>query len=585
MTKNKNNINEKLDIPEELLEIYRRPPESRTQNNINYLYQECKKLNCFKNLILYNDKSQLMIREIISRVEFSIISKGKIIYSINEPIINMLYVFEGEIIVYKKQKMEKNSPLKRITQEKYSKEMDYILYKGDEYGKEDIKKEKREVQLETKTKCVVGFLSIQDWILIFEKTNLLEKNDIKDFLTKINIFKDINIIILNNLCDTLTIKKISKGDFLVKKGEPFNNIYIIRHGSFKIFFNTKIKITTEYDLNSFSSNKKRYQSANIKYKFEKNCYDKIQYQIITLFSGEFIGDVEYYLGKENYVLFAKCTSEDTEVIEIDLKSFESICNKRMKMIFLKEIKNKIEYFEKRCKEIKKVHKKKNFGLKNRYKLMIIKNIEEQNKEVFEKMENKAKYRNQLNDKKLNTIVSSFINRKNIYLTDVGNNNGLSLFSEKINNYKNRNILNNLKDYNTIIKTQNSIKSPIKIDLTNINKKANIDKYYSIKRKKPNNYEYINKKRSEKKNKKEKKLLFNRQLNEVLNKNNIYRNKSQKINKNLLINKNNKFYSILTDSNAYDFRNMQNISSKNYLIKHNTRELKNKINEIFSYQHK
>ena len=208
MTKNKNNINEKLDIPEELLEIYRRPPESRTQNNINYLYQECKKLNCFKNLILYNDKSQLMIREIISRVEFSIISKGKIIYSINEPIINMLYVFEGEIIVYKKQKMEKNSPLKRITQEKYSKEMDYILYKGDEYGKEDIKKEKREVQLETKTKCVVGFLSIQDWILIFEKTNLLEKNDIKDFLTKINIFKDINIIILNNLCDTLTIKKI-----------------------------------------------------------------------------------------------------------------------------------------------------------------------------------------------------------------------------------------------------------------------------------------------------------------------------------------------------------------------------------------
>ena len=585
MTKNKNNINEKLDIPEELLEIYRRPPESRTQNNINYLYQECKKLNCFKNLILYNDKSQLMIREIISRVEFSIISKGKIIYSINEPIINMLYVFEGEIIVYKKQKMEKNSPLKRITQEKYSKEMDYILYKGDEYGKEDIKKEKREVQLETKTKCVVGFLSIQDWILIFEKTNLLEKNDIKDFLTKINIFKDINIIILNNLCDTLAIKKISKGDFLVKKGEPFNNIFIIRHGSFKIFFNTKIKITTEYDLNSFSSNKKRYQSANIKYKFEKNCYDKIQYQIITLFSGEFIGDVEYYFGKENYVLFAKCTSEDTEVIEINLKSFESICNKRMKMIFLKEIKNKIEYFEKRCKEIKKVHKKKNFGLKNRYKLMIIKNIEEQNKEVFEKMENKAKYKNQLNDKKLNTIVSSFINRKNIYLTDVGNNNGLSLFSEKINNYKNRNILNNLKDYNTIIKTQNSIKSPIKIDLTSINKKTNIDKYYSIKRKKPNNYEYIKKYRSEKKNKEEKKLLFNRQLNEVLNKNNIYRNKSQKINKNLLMNKNNKFYSILTDSNAYDFRNMQNISSKNYLIKHNTRELKNKINEIFSNQHK
>ena len=437
----KKNPSDKLNIPEELLEIYKRPPESRTQNNINYLYQECKKLKCFKNLLLSNDKAQLMIREIISRVEFSIINKGKTIYSINEPIINMLYIFEGEIIVYKKQKVGKNSsPLKRSAFGQISKEIDYVLLKGDEYGKEDIKREKREVQIESKTKCVIGFLSIQDWILIFEKTNLLEKNDIKDFLTKINIFKDINLIVLNNLCDIIKIKNVSKGEYLVKKGEPFNNIYIIRHGCFNIFFNTTIKITTEYDLNSFSNNKKKSQSANIKYKFEKNCYDKLQYQIITLNSGEFIGDIEYYLGKEKYVLFAKCTNEDTQVIEIKVKTFESICSRKIKIIFLKEVKNKIDYFDKRCKEIKKVHKKKNFGLKNRYKLMIIQNIEEQNKEVFEKMENKYKNRNHSNDKKLNTIYSTFTKRDNQYLTDTNNNNfGLSLLYEKKNNLKKKNI--------------------------------------------------------------------------------------------------------------------------------------------------
>ena len=103
MAKNKNNITEKLDIPEELWEIYKRPPESRTQNNINYLYQECKKLKCFKNILTNNERGQLMIREIISRVEFSLFQRGKQIYSVNEPIINMLFIFEGEINVYKKQ--------------------------------------------------------------------------------------------------------------------------------------------------------------------------------------------------------------------------------------------------------------------------------------------------------------------------------------------------------------------------------------------------------------------------------------------------------------------------------------------------
>ena len=123
MTKYKNsNINEKLDIPDELMEIYRRPPESRTQNNINYLYQECKKLKFFQNLIQTNEKSQLMIREILSRVEFSMFSKGKIIYSYNDPIINMLFVFEGEINVYKRQAIQKVSSKKFFISPKKSPE-------------------------------------------------------------------------------------------------------------------------------------------------------------------------------------------------------------------------------------------------------------------------------------------------------------------------------------------------------------------------------------------------------------------------------------------------------------------------------
>ena len=594
-----NNESEKLDIPEELMEIYRRPPESRTQNNINYLYQECKKLKFFKNLILTNNQAQLMIREIISRVEFSLFSKGKIIYSLNEPIINMLFVFEGEINIYEKQINKKpirrelsGSPKKLpIPQEQNNQKVAYILSKGDIYGDEDIKKEKREMQVDAKTKCIIGFLSIQDYIFIFEKTNLLERNDIKEFLMKINIFKDINIIVLNNLCELIKIKKISKGEYLVKKGEPYNNIYLIRHGSFHIFFNTRIKIITEYDLESFSNSKKRSESSNIKYKFEKNCYDKLQYQIITLFSGEFIGDIEYYLGKEKYSLFARCTSDDTEVFEINANAFESICNRKIKNFFSKEIKKKIDYFEKRCKEIRKVHKNKNFGLKNKYKLMIIKNIEEENKDIFEKFENKAKYRNQLNDKKFNTIISSLSQRNNRLLTDQNNNYITnSLFFNKMNYSKKNNIsIANQNNLNKIMKKVGSSKSPKKILLPYTNKKLSIISF-SVKKEKPENIIEKEKNKNiinEVKPIKDKKLRLNENIKELLFNNNVNRNKSHKLNNLASLRETKRLLSPLTDRNIYDFRNIVNIPdiSKNFLIKYNSRDLKQKVSTIFPYKEK
>jgi CRP-like cAMP-binding protein len=605
MTKYKNNNNiEKLDISEELWEIYKRPPESRTQNNINYLYQESKKLKCFKNILTKNEKGQLMVRELLSRVEFSLFHKGKNIYSFNEPIINMFFIFEGEVIIYKKNPLT-SSKIKKLNKEQTIKEIDYYLSKGDEYGKEDLKKEKREVIVESNSKCIIGFLTIQDWTLIFEKTNILEKNDIINFISKINMFKDMNHLILNNLCDIIKMKKVSKSAFLVKKGEPYKNIYIIRYGSFKIFFNSKIKITTEFDLNSFSDSKKRSQSANIKYKFEKNCFDKLQYQIIYLFNGEFIGDIEYYLGKEKYVLFAKCSSDDTEVIEISLQNFESICSRRMKAIFLKEIKNKIDYFEKRCKEIKKVHKNKNFGLKNRYKLMIIRNIEEQNKNEFEKMENKAKYRNQSNDKKLNTVIANFRQKPNLFLTDTNENNNtaLSILFDKINQFRKKSILirNNINSTN-ITNFSNNTNSNINNHYNSIMRR-NSNKYpmtfhYSGSSKKASNKILNSKKKSIFKDiydkvemlseqKKPKNIRFlNNNLNEIINNNNITtRNKSLTISNNFRIKKNSN--SILIENSIYNHRNMESFPdiNKNFLVNHNSREIRKNLNTIFYIKNK
>ena len=600
-----NNI-EKIDVPEELMEIYRRPPESRTANNINYLYQECKKLKCFQEILSNNERGQLMVRELISRVEFSLFHKGRNIYSVNDPIINMFFIFEGEVIIYKKNPIN-SSRIKKINKEQTTKEIDYILSKGDEYGKDDIKKEKREVQVESNTKCIIGFLTIQDWTLIFEKTNTLEKNDLINFISKINMFKDMNTLILNNLYDLVKMKKVAKFDYLVKKGDPFKYIYIIRYGSFKIFFNSKIKIITEFDLSNLSNPKKRTQSADIKYKFEKNCFDKLQYQIIYLFNGEFIGDIEYYLGKEKYSLFAKCTSDDTQVIEISVENFESICSKRMKAIFLNEIKIKLDYYEKRCKEIKKVHKKKNFGLKNRYKLMIIKNLEEQNKNEFEKMENKTKYRNQSNDKKLNTVIASFRQKSNLFLTDSENNNtALSILFDKINKLKKKSSSNVIANITNITNKTSKTSSKI-INNYNIIKRLSSKKFHATiqssygNKKSPKQIFNAKKKSiiknlydkvdifSEQKKTNNKTFLSNNFKKIMSNNNNKIRDKGHKIfnifriNKNSIGNSNN----LLIENSLYNYRNIESFPdiNKNFLVTHNSREIKNNLNTIFSYKQK
>ena len=567
MYKNKANNTGRFNFSEELWEIYKRPPDSRTPNNINYLYQECKKLKCFKNILSNNEKGQLMIREILKRVEFSIINQGKQIYSKNEPIINMFFVFEGEINVYKKitdidkKNMKKNysNITNRLSIEKFNKEIEYVLSKGDEYGKEDIKKEKREVDVESKTKCILGFLSIQDWILVFEKTKILEKNDINNFISKINMFKEINEVLLNNLCDLIKIKKISKGEFLVKKNEHFNNIYIIRYGSFKLFFNSKIRLITEYDLNSFSTKKKRAESA--KYKFEKNCVEDLKYQIITLFQGEIIGDIEYYLHKERYILYAKCTSEDTQVFEISKKSFDLICNKRVKYIIVKEIRNKINYYMKRCNEIRKVYKNKNFGLKNKYKLMIIKSLEEDNKDIFEKMENKIKYRSQHNNKKLNMI--SFYKDNNIHLTDRSKKNMANpFFFERINKIKQKNLYQNNSSFNTLKLNRSYNSKRTQNNSNNKDLKKNVNK--SIFRKALSNRKYL------------KEQIIMKLLDKKLKDLSI--NKNKKINKSILKNDTKNIlsnYNSKTERNLYNF----NYHNKSSFIKNNS-SIKN--NTIFSY---
>lgn len=122
-----------------------------------------------------------------------------------------------------------------------------------------------------------------------------------------------------------------------------------------------------------------------------------------------------------------------------------------------------------------------------------------------------------------------------------------------------------------------------------NKKLSIISY-SVKKEKPEEYiDKIKKKQifNEIKNIRDTKLPINGNIKQLFLNTNINRAKSFKLNNLALLRENKKLFNPLTDRNIYDFRNMVNIPdiSKNFLIKYNSRDLKEKVSKIIACEDK
>ena len=119
---------------------------------------------------------------------------------------------------------------------------DFYVNKGNQYGMEDIKKGKREVLSEAITNiCVIGEISLNDYFLVFEKTEILEKTDVLDLFRSLKIFEKCHNDFLLLFYDKINKKRYKKNDFVCRRGEKFNKIFIIRTGNFQLFFNSFIR--------------------------------------------------------------------------------------------------------------------------------------------------------------------------------------------------------------------------------------------------------------------------------------------------------------------------------------------------------
>ena len=391
-----------------LLELESKPPLMRTHRENEYLYYHFLHFPYFEHVIQSNNNlGDLMYRAIINCINFKTFQPGTPIFKVNDPIISMFILIEGEVNVYKKPKVYKK--LKKPTTRKsinsfklgiqnllsatLEKQIDKTLKTGDTYGQSQFIFGKKHLCLvEAKTKCTIGEIARYDYMIIFQKTNFLERITAFNFLIQINAFKNIdNHRIIEVLYNKMHKMKCSKGEYIIKQGECFDRFCFVKRGRFKILksYNTLMKTSV---INTYLNDvdeimEERFTTRRL-FELKDEYVDKWRMELLIYEKGEIIGDVEYLYNQSKYLFSIQCDEDSSEIFELPISEFNKIANAEFKKVFHDNISFKLNQIKMRIKNTKdnpmlKVHHK------NKYNELFINKIN--------KIENKLSFNSNSNN--------------------------------------------------------------------------------------------------------------------------------------------------------------------------------------------
>ena len=247
------------------------PKEKRSKEADEQLSFAYQSYPFFSEILNFSPKyGTLMINYIFNNLNIKLYHPGQIIWNLNEIVSSMFIVLEGTVIINKSKKLSthqtrrhscvqnnnneninnnnniennnKQSSNKEIINKKIIDEEKIEI--GNSLGEDYIKKKihKRSDIAYAKTLSIIGELSITNFYIIFEKTDILEKTSINNFLLNLPIFKDVSFSFFEKFQRIYTKKTIKKGTYIIRKGSKFKNFYIINKGTFLLSITTNKKL-------------------------------------------------------------------------------------------------------------------------------------------------------------------------------------------------------------------------------------------------------------------------------------------------------------------------------------------------------
>ena len=202
-------------------------------------------------------------------------------------------------------------------------------------------------------------------------------------ITKINLLLELPFIkilpsyILQNICRLIKEQSFKNKEIILKQGEPINNLYIVKSGSFIFTINHESISPVSQDINSFI----RYQSITDEPFLEKRKYELTgqiknneEIPIFIYQSKKLFGDVEIISGR-NTSLFNIYSNEDNSSLYIIDRIKWVKLTKKIRVIFTRLTLQKIEIIYDRILEVLKGKDCLNINKMKLYKQKILEQIE------------------------------------------------------------------------------------------------------------------------------------------------------------------------------------------------------------------
>ena len=451
----------------EIIEYCIYHPKIKRTNNMNQkLFIYFQNLNFFQNILKKEKYGNLMVWNITTDLTFKLYEKGEEIWNINDMINSMFIIIEGQvkIVEFKINKLEQRRMsireiLSVIKNEKVNNINIIEKYFGSEIGEDELKKKqiKRNTKAEAKIKCILGELSNSHYYLIFERTEMLEKTSIGYFFENLLLFKEYSkTYFFPKFLSSTKLIKVKRGEKLIHKGDPFKTFYIIRNGIFSLSY-----IFISYNLSSidytiFKTNKNERFTTRKNHELKQSYSEETEYQLFKLGSGEFIGEIEYNLGLEQYFFDVKCIVDNSEIFEVEINTFNNIVPEALLKKFKEYSLKQLAIINERIGEIQKIDENPKIKTRNKFVESFYSRFPsnkssidiEHNNDFYincHKFPIKRKIKNNNNLKmKTNTLFYKSNSTKNINLKKKNINlNSIYNIPKNLNLFKNLNLQNDL----------------------------------------------------------------------------------------------------------------------------------------------
>ena len=168
------------------------------------------------------------------------------------------------------------------------------------------------------SKCYLLELKKKNFTICLENIRKEEYNKELKFYHSISIFNDFSRNAIERLKLNITEKKYSSGEIVITQGQLINSLYIVKSGSFQVLYKLEKNIKNEFDLNYYSNitpdNFRFTEDRRHEIKGFKNT--KVNLKLLTIESGQFLGDLEFIHKKDTSYFTIVCLNEGAVLISL-----------------------------------------------------------------------------------------------------------------------------------------------------------------------------------------------------------------------------------------------------------------------------